>query len=46
MKYCPNCGNQLNDEALFCEYCGAKQPVVQQSEPQPMPQSMPDPAND
>lgn len=44
MKYCPNCGNQLSDEALFCEYCGAKQPVVHQSEPQPMPQSMPDPA--
>ncbi len=41
MKYCPNCGNQLSDEALFCEYCGAKQPVVHQSEPQPMPQSMP-----
>lgn len=22
MKYCPNCGNQLNDNAAVCVYCG------------------------
>lgn len=24
MKYCPNCGNQLPDDALFCNACGQK----------------------
>lgn len=23
MKFCPNCGNQLEDNAAFCPYCGA-----------------------
>lgn len=22
MKFCPNCGNQLNDDAAFCPFCG------------------------
>lgn len=22
MKICPNCGNQMQDEATFCPYCG------------------------
>ncbi|KHD35652.1 metal-binding protein [Clostridium acetobutylicum] len=26
MKYCVNCGAQLNDDDLFCGACGAKQP--------------------
>ena len=30
MKICPKCGNQLIDEALFCEYCGAPQQVMSQ----------------
>ncbi len=25
MKYCPKCGTQLEDEAMFCSKCGAKQ---------------------
>jgi len=27
MKYCQSCGKQLNDEATFCTFCGAKQGV-------------------
>ena len=26
MKYCPNCGTQLTDDANFCPNCGSKQP--------------------
>ncbi len=33
-KFCNVCGNQLDDNALFCTVCGAKL-----SEPQPQPQS-------
>ena len=25
-KYCPNCGKQLPDEALFCDNCGIRMP--------------------
>ncbi|HNZ49894.1 MAG TPA: zinc-ribbon domain-containing protein [Bacilli bacterium] len=25
MKYCANCGNQLEDEAAFCPQCGTRQ---------------------
>lgn len=25
MKYCANCGNQLEEEAAFCPQCGARQ---------------------
>ena len=24
MKYCPNCGNPLNDNDRYCQICGAK----------------------
>lgn len=24
MKYCANCGNELNDSTVFCENCGTK----------------------
>ena len=27
MKYCPQCGKQLDDSANFCDGCGARQPV-------------------
>lgn len=27
MKYCPQCGKQLDDSANFCDSCGARQPV-------------------
>ena len=40
MKYCPNCGSQLPDEARFCPNCGAKQP--QMAEP-PEPVLAPEP---
>lgn len=55
MKYCPNCGAQLPDEANFCPKCGAKQPdaqlnnVVEEPAPQvtsivePSPASQPAP---
>lgn len=25
MKYCINCGKQIEDHAVFCAYCGTKQ---------------------
>lgn len=34
MKICPNCNNQLEDNAAFCDKCGAKL-VVQQAYSQP-----------
>ena len=30
MKYCPNCGTQLDDNAKFCHSCGAAQPGTEQ----------------
>ena len=44
MKFCPTCGAQLEDEALFCTACGAKlvpaqpDPAVQPQEPVVQPQ--------
>ncbi len=38
MKYCPNCGSQLPDEARFCPNCGTKQPNMENAPaPQPAP---------
>ena len=34
MKFCENCGTQLEDNAVFCEECGAKQEAVQQDQPE------------
>lgn len=34
MKYCTNCGKQIDDGIAFCPYCGGQQPQVQQSQPQ------------
>lgn len=28
MKYCEDCGTQLEDDATFCTNCGAKQEIV------------------
>ena len=28
MKYCPNCGHPLPDEAMFCSECGTKQGAI------------------
>ena len=40
MKFCSNCGTQLEDATRFCGSCGTKQPEVQpQSQGQPQPQS-------
>ena len=54
MKYCPNCGAQLPDEANFCPKCGTKQPDAQpnnvveepkvQETPAPVVESAPQPA--
>lgn len=43
MKYCPNCGAELPDEANFCPKCGAKQPNVQieKAVEEPAPQAAP-----
>ena len=27
MKYCQQCGNQLEDNAVYCPYCGTKSEV-------------------
>ena len=40
MKYCPNCGNQLNDEVLFCEFCGTSQQTIPQFAVQQISQTM------
>lgn len=40
MKYCSNCGNQLNDSDLFCEACGqksAQEPAPLPDNPKPVP---------
>lgn len=40
MKYCPNCHNQLKDDAVFCPHCGtntAGAPQPPQNGYQPMP---------
>lgn len=34
MKFCENCGTQLEDNAVFCEECGAKREAVQQDHPE------------
>lgn len=28
MKYCTNCGEEINDNATYCPKCGAKQKSV------------------
>lgn len=32
MKYCTNCGSQIDDEAIICIHCGC---AVQKAQPQP-----------
>ena len=32
MKFCENCGTQLEDNAVFCEECGTKQESIQESQ--------------
>ena len=34
MKICPTCGNQLNDEAVFCAACGNPVPASVEAAPQ------------
>ncbi len=33
-KFCANCGSQLDDAAMFCKECGAKQPETMAAAPQ------------
>ena len=35
MKYCPNCGAEVQEGATFCEKCGASMTVQQQTVQQP-----------
>ena len=35
MKNCTNCGNQVEDEAVFCDACGSKLEVAQQQSEEP-----------
>lgn len=38
MKTCPNCRNQIADEAVFCPICGSGVSVASQYQPQQTPQ--------
>lgn len=40
MKFCPQCGTELNDGAKFCTSCGF-QIIAQQAPPPPMPEPEP-----
>lgn len=40
MKFCPNCGNELESNSKFCGTCGLK---VEYKTPQPQPQPQPQP---
>ena len=33
MKYCTNCGNQLNDDERFCKFCGNDTSIIKQDKP-------------
>lgn len=50
MKFCANCGNQLEDNAAFCPGCGTQQPApvvqapVYAPAPAPVPTAAPAPA--
>ena len=35
MKTCPNCNNSVEDEALFCDFCGMKLPEEMELESKP-----------
>ena len=37
MKYCNNCGNQLRDEAKFCDKCGASSEISTSTKAPPPP---------
>ena len=41
MKYCPNCGAQLPDDARFCGNCGATLPAAEAPAQQAYPQAPP-----
>ena len=36
MKFCPNCGQQNQDDARFCVSCGSKMEVTQAPEAEPV----------
>ena len=38
MKYCSKCGTQLQDDDVFCSKCGSRQPMMEQTKPEPEPQ--------
>lgn len=45
MKFCTNCGKQINDDAVFCRYCGAKGKAPAASKA-PRPKPAPPPASE
>ena len=38
MKFCVNCGSQIDDQSKFCKICGAAQPDISQFQGQMSPQ--------
>ena len=44
MRFCPNCGNQVSDKAIFCDQCGTKLPPLEaQPSPEPTVEAAPAP---
>ena len=43
MKYCPNCGNQINENEAFCPKCGTKMGDKSETNQQQKPTSGPKP---
>ena len=43
MKFCTQCGNQLEDDALFCTSCGAKAAPAAAPVPEPIPEPVVEP---
>ncbi len=41
--FCPECGKELPDDSVFCEFCGARIDEEETVQPQPAPQPQPRP---
>jgi len=37
VKFCQNCGSEIGDGAVFCEYCGTQQATKQNTQAVPAP---------
>ena len=46
MKYCHACGQAIDDDTLFCPFCGTRQESLTDDEPEAEPQAQEEPAFD